>query len=92
MKRYNSVYDGSYTKPHEMVEEKDGDWVKWEDVEALKEKCAELDSKCAELLQALQTAIALYGKFGAIVNDPHAPGEWISQARAAIAKAKGEAP
>lgn len=35
MKRYNSVYAGSYTKPHEMVEEKDGDYVLWEDVEAL---------------------------------------------------------
>jgi hypothetical protein len=32
VKRYNSVYDGVYTKPNEMVEEPNGDWVRWEDV------------------------------------------------------------
>ena len=35
MKRYNSVYDGIYTKPNEMVEEPHGDWVRYEDVEAV---------------------------------------------------------
>ena len=33
MKRYNSVYDGVYTKPNEMVEEANGEWVRWEDVQ-----------------------------------------------------------
>ena len=57
MKRYNSVYDGVYTKPNEMVEEANGDWVRWEDVEALEaleDKCAELEAKCAELLKGLE--------------------------------------
>ena len=35
MKRYNSVYEGVYTKPNEMIEEPHGDWVRYEDVEAV---------------------------------------------------------
>ena len=75
MKRYNAVVGGVYDNSV-MVEERDGDWVWWEDVEAV--------------LEALEYAVNIYGRFGAVVNEPHNPGEWIELARAAIAKAKGE--
>ncbi len=52
MKRYNSVYDGVYTKPNEMVEEPNGDWVRWEDVE--------------QVLQLLSDSIEVTGKVGGI--------------------------
>lgn len=47
----------------------------------------ELEAINAELLDALQDAIALYGKFGAIVNDPHNAGEWITKAQEAVRRA-----
>ena len=72
MKRYNAVVGGVYDNSV-MVEERDGDWVWYEDVE--------------DVLEALQDAIALYGKFGAIVNDPHNAGEWITKAQEAVRRA-----
>ena len=89
MKRYNSVYDGVYTKPNEMVEEANGDWVRWEDVEALEDKCAELESKCAELLEALEGIAGLFERDDWIYVGLSIKHRIIA-ARAAIAKAKGE--
>lgn len=77
MKRYNSVYAGSYTKPHEMVEENDGDWVWFEDVEA----------QFAELLDACESALTAMKN-----NDWNENDSVFIGLRAAIAKAKGEAP
>lgn len=37
MKRYNLLDGESYGKRYQMVEEKDGDWVWWEDVQAILE-------------------------------------------------------
>lgn len=74
MKRYNAVQGGVYDNSV-MVEERDGDWVWWEDVEAV--------------LKALEYAVNIYGRFDAVVNEPYHPGEWIEQAKTAIAKAKG---
>lgn len=48
---------------------------------------AKLEASHAQLLEALHDAIALYGKFGAIVNDPHNPGEWITKAQQAVRRA-----
>lgn len=79
MKRYNSVYAGSYTKPHEMVEEKDGDWVKWEDVQ----DCA----KCAELLDACKSALTAMKN-----NDWNEHDIVFIGLRNAIAKAEGAQP
>jgi hypothetical protein len=84
VKRYNSVYDGVYTKPNEMVEEPNGDWVRWEDVE--------------QVLQLLSDSIEVTGKVGGIerqggeiiIRRPDGYRQWITEARAAIAKAKGE--
>lgn len=76
MKRYNLLDGEVYGKRYQMVEERDGDWVWYEDVE--------------DILEALEYAVNIYGRFGAVVNEPHNPGEWIEQAKAAIAKAKGE--
>jgi len=73
MKRYNLLDGESYGKKYQMVEERDGDWVWYEDVE--------------DVLEALQDAIALYGKFGAIVNDPYNAGEWITKAQDAVRRA-----
>ena len=85
MKRYNSVYDGVYTKPNEMVEEANGDWVRWEDVEA---QCAELEAKCAELLEALEGMLRGFLVTQSLSDYPiYAP---CNKAAAAIAKAKGE--
>lgn len=50
---------------------------------------ARLIAAAPEILKALEYAVEIYGRFGAVVNEPHNPGEWIEQARAAIAKAKG---
>lgn len=137
MKRYNAVVGGVYDNSV-MVEEKDGDWVWYEDVEA---QCGEvkrqldayvdafdcineamgfaqraiadpdsiavvdlptesrnseadigLIAAAPELLEALEYAVNIYGRFGAVVNEPYHPGEWIEQANAAIAKARGEQP
>ena len=44
------------------------------------------------MLEALEYAVNIYGRFGAVVNEPYHPGEWIEQAKTAIAKAKGEQP
>lgn len=84
MKRYNSVYDGVYTKPNEMVEEANGDWVRWEDVQ--------------HVLQLLSDSIKLTGDVCVIerqggeiiIRRPYGYRQWITKARAAIAKAKGE--
>jgi hypothetical protein len=51
---------------------------------------ARLIAAAPELLEALEYAFNIYGRFGAVVNEPHKPGEWIEQARAAIAKAQRE--
>lgn len=84
MKRYNQVRDGSYEPRSEMVEEIDGDYVLWEDVDA---KCAELESKCAELLEAAKNIVGCWDG---------SDWEWdehiailIDRLRAAIAKAEG---
>jgi len=45
----------------------------------------------ADLLEALERAVSLYGKGGGPWNVPSDPGGWLDQSRAAIAKARGEA-
>lgn len=74
MKRYNQVRDGSYEPRSEMVEERDGDWVWWDDLD--------------ELLESATDVIARWDgpdwkwdEYTAIL---------IDRLRAAIAKAKGE--
>jgi len=47
-----------------------------------------LESINADLLEALEHAVAIYGRFGGVVNDPNNPGEWIEKAKNAIAIAK----
>lgn len=47
-----------------------------------------LESTNADLLEALEHAVSIYGKFGGVVNDPNSPGEWIEKAKNAITKAK----
>lgn len=74
MKRYNSVYAGSYTKPHEMVEEKDGDWVWYEDVE--------------EMVEAAKAVVAQWETPN--WNLTEHTGSLIYRLRAAIAKAEGD--
>lgn len=84
MKRYNAVQGGVYDNSV-MVEEKDGDWVWYEDVEA---QCAELETKCAELLEASEAIVARWDRWK---DQPHTPaGVFIDQLRSAIAEAKGE--
>lgn len=51
---------------------------------------ARLIAAAPELLEALEKAVADYGKEGGPWNVPSEPGSWIEMARAAIAKAKGE--
>ena len=79
MKRYNAVVGGVYD-PSVMVEENDGDYVWFEDVEDRLEK---LEGMNAELLRALET----------LTQDLINGAVWSetkNKARAAIAKAKGE--
>lgn len=85
MKRYNAVVGGVYDNSV-MVEERDGDWVWWEDVEA----------QYAELLEALEDMLSGWRY---IQQDPTHRGiygvGWERAQRlaeAAIAKAKGEEP
>lgn len=91
MKRYNQVRNGSYEPRSEMVEERDGDWVWWEDVETqcakLESKCAELETKCAELLEAATNALWWWDSGNKISPKP---SDIIGRLRSAIAKAKGE--
>lgn len=81
MKRYNSVYAGSYTKPHEMVEENDGDWVWFEDVE-------HLEAINAELLEAVESLIANVYSCACTMPTKEEREAW-DKANAAIAKAEG---
>lgn len=48
-----------------------------------------LESINSELLNALEHAVSIYGRFGGIVNEPSSPGKWIEKAKSAIAAAKG---
>jgi len=52
---------------------------------------ARLICAAPDLLSALQAAVDLYGKPGGPWNVPGSAGCWITQARAAISKATGEA-
>ena len=52
---------------------------------------ARLIAAAPELLDALQAAVEMYGKPGGPWNVPGSAGCWITQARAAIAKATGVA-
>lgn len=76
MKRYNSVYAGSYTKPHEMVEENDGDWVWFEDVENLQDLHAALSVHAMKMLEAL--------RYVATPEDDDDPAEVRRMALAAV--------
>ena len=51
---------------------------------------AKLISAAPQLLAALERAVELYGKGGGPWNVPGEPGSWLSEARSAISKAKGE--
>ena len=77
MKRYNAVVGGVYDNSV-MVEEKDGDWVWYEDAERLIAAAPEL----LEALEALQPYV-LHLPDGAPIKET---------IRAVIAKAKGEQP
>lgn len=44
----------------------------------------------ADLIAALEHAVAKYGKPGGPWNVPSGPGGWLATAQAALAKAKGE--
>lgn len=52
---------------------------------------AHLIAAAPELLDALRAAVDLYGKPGGPWNVPGSAGCWITQARAAISQATGEA-
>lgn len=52
------------------------------------EKIARLEESHAKLLEALEHAVSIYGRFGGVVNDPNSPGEWIEKAKNAITVAK----
>lgn len=52
------------------------------------EKITRMISALPEMMEALEKGIEIYGKFGALVNEPHSPGEWIVMAKGAIEKAK----
>ena len=49
-----------------------------------------LASAAPDLLDALEHALSIYGKFDALINDPNDPGGWVMKARAAVEKARGE--
>lgn len=53
------------------------------------ERAARLEQSHAQLLEALEHAVSIYGRFGGVVNDPNSPGEWIEKAKNAITAAKG---
>lgn len=61
------------------------------DVERLEAQCAKLESECAELLEALEWLITIQS-IVSISEAMHRPAyqKAVEQARAAIAKAKGE--
>lgn len=52
---------------------------------------ARLIAAAPEMLDALERAVNLYGNAPGPWSVPSDPGAWITQARAAIAKATGEA-
>lgn len=78
MKRYNQVRDGSYEPRSEMVEETNGDWVWYEDVEA---QCAELLEASEAIVARMDSALWQWDLHTCIL---------VGRLRAAIAKAKGE--
>lgn len=63
MKRYNQVRNGTYEPRSEMVEETDGDYVLWEDVERIMSKRELITDRLAQLLLALALIIAGLGLF-----------------------------
>lgn len=49
-----------------------------------------LAAAAPDLLVALEKAVAMYGKPGGPWNVPSEPGTWVSEAKDAIAKARGK--
>ena len=43
-----------------------------------------LEAVNAKLVAALKYAVRIYGRFGAVVNEPYHPGEWIKEAKDAL--------
>ncbi len=58
--------------------------------ESIELKNRQLIAAAPELLEALRSAVELYGAPGGPWNVPGDPGAWITLARAALAKATGE--
>ena len=52
------------------------------------DKAKRLEASHTKLLEALEHAVSIYGRFGAVVNEPSNPGEWIEKAKTAITNAK----
>ena len=82
MKRYNAVQGGVYDNSV-MVEENDGDYVWYEDVE-------HLEAINAGLLEALELLIANVHSCASCAYPTTEERDAWAKARAAIAKAKGE--
>jgi len=75
MKRYNAVVGGVYDNSV-MIDERDGDWVWYEDVE--------------EMIEAANAVVAQWETPNWKLTEP--TGTLIYRLRDAIAKAKGEQP
>ena len=95
MKRYNVVFNRSY-QPELMVEEKDGDYVEYEDAAAT---IGELLEALEDLLPAVEAASESLGRFCSDegwdtpdMDRMDALDGTLCLLRAAIAKAKGEQP
>ena len=86
MKRYNAVQGGVYDNSI-MIEEDDGDYVWYEDVE-------QLEALNAELLEALETLETIRLAVPGCICYDQLESERIAWAKsdAAIAKAKGDQP
>lgn len=74
MKRYNLLDGESYGKKYQMVEEKNGDWVWYEDLE--------------EMVETAKDVIARWDS--PLWKDQPHTGVFIDKLRAAIAKAQGD--
>lgn len=56
----------------------------YDETDAMESRVRELELAVHLLYGALLDAANIYGKFGAVVNDPNAPGQWIVRARKAL--------
>ena len=89
VKRYQLDYHHTQTYA-EMVEDCDGDWVKYNDYKAASDRIEELEGKLAEATEALEGVRSFTRDLGLYADQGHTLAPALRKACDTIAELKGE--